>query len=68
MCRGKMATRMLPEKGVKALGHRGGQIRAGDKATGMDTISTDSGLISKRSALLLPFMNLLDAVRGVIRP
>ena len=62
-----MATRMLPEKVVKALGHRGGQIRAGDVATSVATRGGFSGLISKRSALLLPFLNLLEAVRGVIR-
>ena len=64
---GKMATRMLPKKGVKALGHRGGQIRAGDMATSVATRGGFSGLISLRSALLLPFLNLLEAVRGVIR-
>ena len=63
-----MATRMLPKKGVKALGHRGGQIRAGDVATSAATTGTFLGLISKRSALLLPFLNFLEAVRGVIRP
>ena len=62
-----MATRMLPEKVVKALGHRSGQIRAGNVATSVATRGAFLGLISMRSALLLPFLNLLEAVRGVIR-
>ena len=61
------AAQLLMQKGVKALGHRGGQIRAGDVATSVATRGGFSGLISKRSALLLPFLNLLEAVRGVIR-
>ena len=63
----KMATKMLPKKGRKALRHSTFKIRSLRMATSVDTNITFSGSVSVRPALFLYFSNFSDHVRGVIR-
>ena len=49
----KMATKMLPEKGRKALRHSTFKIRPLRMATNVDTNGTFSGPVSERPALFV---------------